>query len=78
MFDKRGKVKKRQPMRDYNGDILTIGDLVWLTNRVPMELALVMGESHRENILVRYVKGGFDFTINELDCEKVKKSEKKL
>ena len=78
MFDKRGKMKKRQPMRDYNGDILNTGDLVWLTNRVPMELALVIGESHRENILVRYIKGGFDFTINELDCEKVKKSEKKL
>ena len=78
MFDKRGKMKKRQPMRDYNGDILNTGDLVWLTNRVPMELALVIGESHRENILVRYVKGGIDFTINELDCEKVKKSEKKL
>ena len=78
MFDKRGKMKKRQPMRDYNGDILNTGDLVWLTNRVPMELALVIGESHRENILVRYIKGGIDFTINELDCEKVKKSEKKL
>ena len=78
MFDKRGKMKKRQPMRDYNGDILNTGDLVWLTNRVPMELALVIGESHRENVLVRYIKGGIDFTINELDCEKVKKSEKKL
>ena len=78
MFDKRGKMKKRQPMRDYNGDILNTGDLVWLTNRVPMELALVIGESHRENVLVRYIKGGIDFTINELDCEKVKKDEKKL
>ena len=75
MFDKRGKMKKRQPMRDYNGDILNTGDLVWLTNRVPMELALVIGESHRENVLVRYIKGGIDFTINEIDCEKVKKGE---
>ena len=66
-------MKKRQPMRDYNGDILNTGDLVWLTNRVPMELALVIGESHRENVLVRPVKGGYDFTIYEMDCEKVKK-----
>ena len=78
MFDKRGKIKKRQPLRDYNGDILNTGDLVWLTNRVPMELALVIGESHRENVLVRYIKGGIDFTISEMDCEKVKKSQKKL
>ena len=66
-------MKKRQPLRDYNGDILNPGDLVWLTDHRPMELALVIGESHRENVLVRYVKGGIDFTINELDCEKVKK-----
>ena len=78
MFDKRGKMKKRQPMRDYNGDILNTGDLVWLTNRVPMELALVIGESHRENVLVRHIKGGIDFTVSDIDCEKVKKSEKKL
>ena len=78
MFDKRGKMKKRQPMRDYNGDILNTGDLVWLTNRVPMELALVLGESHRENVLVRPVKGGYDFTVSDIDCEKVKKSQKKL
>ena len=70
--------RKARPLRDYNGDILNTGDLVWLTNRVPNELALVIGESHRENVLVRYVKGGFDFTINEIDCEKVKKNEKKL
>ena len=64
-------MKKRQPMRDYNGDILNTGDLVWLTNRVPMELALVIGESHRENVLVRYIKGGNDFTSKEMYCEKV-------
>ena len=66
---------KKRPLRDYNGDILTPGDLVWLTDHRPMELAVVLGESHRENVLVRYVKGGFDFTINEMDCEKVKKNE---
>ena len=66
---------KKRPLRDYNGDILNLGDLVWLTDHRPMELALVLGESHRENVLVRYVKGGFDFTINEMDCEKVKKNE---
>ena len=52
--------------------------MVWLTNRVPMELALVIGESHRENVLVRHIKGGIDFTVSDIDCEKVKKSEKKL
>jgi len=69
-------MKKRQPMRDYNGDILNTGDLVWLTNSAPIELALVVEESHRENVLVRQIKGGIDFTINEIDCEKVKKSYK--
>jgi hypothetical protein len=64
---------KKRPLRDYNGDILNPGDLVWLTNRVPMELALVIGESHRENVLVRPVKGGYDFAISDIDCEKVKK-----
>ena len=66
---------KKRPLRDYNGDILNPGDLVWLTDHRPMELAIVLGESHRENVLVRPVKGGFDFTINEMDCEKVKKGE---
>ena len=61
-----------RPLRDYNGDILNPGDLVWLTNRVPNELALVMGESHRENVLVRYIRDGLDFTISDIDCEKVK------
>ena len=65
--------RKSKPLRDYNGDILNPGDLVWLTNRVPKELAIVLGESHRENVLVRYVKGGYDFTISDIDCEKVKK-----
>ena len=69
------RAAKVRPLRDYNGDILNTGDLVWLTNRVPNELALVLGESHRENVLVRFIKGGFDFTINEMDCEKVKKNE---
>ena len=69
---------KKRPLRDYNGDILNPGDLVWLTNDIQKQLAIVLGESHRENVLVRYIKGGIDFTINELDCEKVKKSEKKL
>ena len=69
------RAAKVRPLRDYNGDILSPGDLVWLLNRLPMELALVLGESHRENVLVRHVKGGIDFTINELDCEKVKKNE---
>ena len=71
-------MKKRQPLRDYNGDILNPGDLVWLTDHRPMELALVLGESHRENVLVRPVKGGYDFTVSDIDCEKVKKDEKKL
>ena len=38
-------------------------------------LAIVLGESHRENVLVRPVDGGYDFTINEIGCEKVKKNE---
>jgi hypothetical protein len=38
-----------------------------------MELAIVLGESHRENVLVRPVKGGYDFTVSDIDCEKVKK-----
>ena len=54
------------------------GDLVWLTDHRPMELAIVLGESHRENVLVRPVKGGYDFTVSDIDCEKVKKDEKKL
>ena len=64
-----------KPLRDYNGDILNTGDLVWLTDHRPMELAIVLGESHRENALVRLVKGGYDFTISDIDCEKVKKNE---
>ena len=63
---------KKRPLRDYNGDILNPGDLVWLTNRTPRELALVLGESHRENVLVRYIRDGLDFTISDIDCEKVK------
>ena len=69
------RAAKVKPLRDYNGDILNTGDLVWLLDHFPMELALVLGESHRENVLVRHVKGGFDFTIYEMDCEKVKKNE---
>ena len=69
---------KKRPLRDYNGDILNTGDLVWLTDYSPMRLAIVLGESHRENVLVRPVKGGYDFTVSDIDCEKVKKDEKKL
>ena len=64
---------KKRPLRDYNGDILNTGDLVWLTNHRWRELAIVLGESHRENVLVRPVKGGYDFTVSDIDCEKVKK-----
>ena len=70
--------RKAKPLRDYNGDILNPGDLVWLSDYRPRELAIVLGESHRENVLVRPVKGGFDFTVSDMDCEKVKKDEKKL
>ena len=65
--------RKAKPLRDYNGDILNPGDLVWLTDYRPMRLAIVLGESHRENVLVRPVKGGPDFTVSDMDCEKVKK-----
>ena len=61
-----------RPLRDIDGEILNPGDLVWLTNRIPRELALVLGESHAENVLVRYIKYGLNFTINEMDCKKVK------
>ena len=67
--------RSAKPLRDYNGDILNPGDLVWLSDYRPRELAIVLGESHRENVLVRPVKGGFDFTVCDLDCEKVKKGE---
>ena len=70
--------RKAKPLRDYNGDILNPGDLVWLSDYNPRELAIVLGESHRENVLVRPVKGGYDFTVSDMDCEKVKKDEKKL
>ncbi len=66
---------KKRPLRDYNGDILNTGDLVWLTDHRPMELAIVLGESHRENARVRLVKNGYDFTVSDIDCEKVKKNE---
>ena len=69
------RAAKVRPLRDYNGDILNAGDLVWLTDHRPMELAIVLGESHRENALVRLVKGGYDFTVSDIDCEKVKKNE---
>ena len=69
------RAAKVRPLRDIDGEVLKPGDLVWLTNRVPKELALVLGESHRENVLVRPVKGGYDFTIYEMDCLKVKKDE---
>ena len=69
------RAAKVRPLRDYNGDLLNPGDLVWLTDHRPMELAIVLGESHRENALVRLVKGGYDFTVSDIDCEKVKKNE---
>ena len=69
------RAAKVRPLRDYNGDVLNTGDLVWLTNDIQKQLAIVLGESHRENVLVRTVKGGYDFTIYEMDCEKVKKNE---
>ncbi len=69
------RAAKARPLRDYNGDILNTGDLVWLTDYRPMRLAIVLGESHRENVLVRPADGGYDFTINEIGCEKVKKNE---
>ena len=67
--------RKARPLRDYNGVILNTGDLVWLTDYRPMRLAIVLGESHRENVLVRPVKGGYDFTVSDINCEKVKKNE---
>ena len=64
-----------KPLRDIDGEILNPGDLVWLYDHRPVELAIVIGESHRENVLVRLVKGGYDFTVSDMDCEKVKKNE---
>jgi hypothetical protein len=64
--------RKSRPLRDSDGRIIKAGDLVWLYDHRPVELAMVVGESHRENILVRMVKGGYDFTVSELGCEKVK------
>jgi hypothetical protein len=61
-----------KPLRDIDGEILNPGDLVWLYDHRPVELAIVLGESHRENIFVRLVKGGYDFTVCDIDCEKVK------
>ena len=46
---------KKRPLRDYNGDILNPGDLVWLTDHRPMELAIVLGESQGRMSLVRPV-----------------------
>ena len=66
------RAAKVRPLRDYNGDILNPGDLVWLTDYRPMRLALVLGESHRENVLVRYIRDGLAFTISDIYCEKVK------
>ena len=62
-----------KPLRDIDGEILKAGDLVWLRNYPdPTELALVLGESHRENALVHMVRGGFNYTVCDIDCEKVK------
>jgi hypothetical protein len=66
------RAAKVRPLRDIDGEVLKPGDLVWLYDHRPVELAMVLGESHRENIQVRMVKGGYDFTVSELDCEKVK------
>jgi len=66
------RAAKVRPLRDYNGDILNPGDLVWLTYHRWRELAVVLGESHRENARVRLVKSGYDFTVSDIDCEKVK------
>ncbi len=63
---------KKKPLRDIDGEVLNPGDLVWLYDHRPVELAMVIGESHTENIQVRLVKGGYDFTVADLDCEKVK------
>tara|TARA_R110000851_G_scaffold89371_8_gene194794 strand:+ start:907 stop:1230 length:324 start_codon:yes stop_codon:yes gene_type:complete len=64
--------QKSKPLRDIDGEVLNPGDLVWLYDHRPVELAIVLGESHRENALVRLVKGGYDFTVSDIDCEKVK------
>ena len=61
-----------KPLRDIDGEILKAGDLVWLYDYRPVELAIVLGESHRENALVHMVKGGFNYTVCDIDCEKVK------
>ena len=66
------RASKVRPLRDIDGEVLKPGDLVWLYDHRPIELAMVLGESHRENVLVRLVKGGYDFTVHDLDCEKVK------
>ena len=63
---------KNKPLRDIDGEILKAGDLVWLYDYRPVELAMVIGESHRENIRVRMVKHDYTFTVRDLDCEKVK------
>jgi hypothetical protein len=64
-----------KPLRDIDGEVLNPGDLVWLYDHRPVELAIVIGESHRENARVRLVKNGYDFTVSDIDCEKVKKNE---
>tara|TARA_R110000737_G_scaffold78600_1_gene110137 strand:- start:267 stop:500 length:234 start_codon:yes stop_codon:yes gene_type:complete len=64
-----------KPLRDIDGEILKAGDLVWLYDYRPVELAIVLGESHRENALVHMVKGGFNYTVCDIDCEKVKQGQ---
>ena len=64
--------QKSKPLRDIDGEVLNPGDLVWLYDHRPVALAMVIGESHRENALVRLVKDGYDFTVSDIDCEKVK------
>ena len=65
-----------KPLRDIDGEILNPGDLVWLYDHRPVDLAIVLGQtSVRGNARVRLVKAGYDFTVSDMDCEKVKKNE---
>ena len=65
-----------KPLRDIDGEVLNPGDLVWLYDHRPVDLAIVLGQtSVRGNARVRLVKAGYDFTVSDINCEKVKKNE---
>jgi hypothetical protein len=54
------RAAKVRPLRDYNGDILNTGDLVWLTNRIDQwSWLLFLASLTGRTLWFAYIKGGY-------------------